>query len=300
MRRLLAGDADGYFADYMGTADNLARTLRQGWLYTGQHSAFFGHARGTATAGVPNRRFVICLQNHDQVGNRAFGDRLTRQIDLASWRASSAVLLLAPETPLLFMGQEWAATTPFLYFTDHNPALGRLVTEGRRREFGRFEAFADPSARERIPDPQADSTFLASRLDWDEAARDPHAGVLRLYIALIAVRGDWALGRASAPVCSAPDADTLVIRYRTARGDLAVAARLRGAGAMTFPTETASRATPLAPWTVALTTEDAAFSADGHAPLVDTSGPDVVLQFQGPAAVVLYRPAVPHPTTEES
>lgn len=128
---------------------------------------------------------MICLQNHDQIGNRAFGDRLNPAIDLAAFRAASALLLTAPATPLLFMGQEWAATTPFLYFTDHEEDLGKLVTEGRRQEFRHFLAFVDPEARERIPDPQAVSTFEASRLDWSEPERAPHASILRLYQALL-------------------------------------------------------------------------------------------------------------------
>ena len=127
------------------------------------------------------RKCVVCLQNHDQVGNRAMGDRLHQEIDTASWRAASALLLTVPMTPLLFMGQEWAASTPFRYFTDHEPALGRLVTEGRRREFKDFPEFAAEGAEARIPDPQAVATFEASRLQWNERNRGEHKRVLALY-----------------------------------------------------------------------------------------------------------------------
>ena len=115
----------------------------------------------------PGSAFVFCTQNHDQVGNRPFGERLNHQIDAGRYAAAVALLLFAPETPMLFMGQEFAASTPFLFFTDFNPELGRLVTEGRRGEFADFRAFADPDMRDSIPDPQAESTFLASKLDLD-------------------------------------------------------------------------------------------------------------------------------------
>ncbi len=114
----------------------------------------FGGPRGTDPAGIALSKFIFFLQNHDQIGNRAFGDRLHQQIDPAAWRAASVLLLVLPETPLLFMGQEWAASSPFLFFTDHHAELGRQVTEGRRREFARFASFSDPSVREKIPDPQ--------------------------------------------------------------------------------------------------------------------------------------------------
>ena len=127
--------------------DELARTLRQGWLFTGQHSAHGKAPRGTDPSHLPMHRFVVCLQNHDQIGNRATGERLHHSIDAPAWRAASTLLLTSPMTPLLFMGQEWAASSPFQYFTDLEPGLGALVTEGRRREFEDFPEFTDPAAR---------------------------------------------------------------------------------------------------------------------------------------------------------
>jgi maltooligosyltrehalose trehalohydrolase len=118
---------------------------------------------------------VYVIQNHDQVGNRAFGERLHQQIDMQRYRAASTLLLFLPYTPMLFMGQEFGASSPFQYFTDHNPELGRLVTEGRRREFKAFSAFADPATREKIPDPQSESTFLRSKLPLDETGSDLEA-----------------------------------------------------------------------------------------------------------------------------
>ncbi|MGE5198539.1 MAG: malto-oligosyltrehalose trehalohydrolase, partial [Rhodospirillaceae bacterium] len=234
MRRRLAGDADGYFADFSGTAPAIARTAERGWFYCGEPSAYFGRRRGTDPAGIPASRFVFFLQNHDQVGNRAFGDRLHTGSGRAAWKAASALLLVLPETPLLFMGQEWAASSPFQYFTDHHPELGRLVRDGRRREFSRFAAFADEAARERIPDPQAERTFLASRLDWSERAREPHASVLRLYADLLALRRrEPTMGGAadSRLEIAAADEASLLVRRRAPGGpDWLTVVRLAGSG----------------------------------------------------------------------
>jgi maltooligosyltrehalose trehalohydrolase len=131
VRRHVAGDRDGYYADFGGTMPDLVATMRRGWFYCGQQAPFFGGPRGTDPTGIPLERFVICIQNHDQVGNRAMGERLHHQIDPEAYLAASVLLLLAPETPLLFMGQEWAASSPFQFFTDHDEPLGQLVTEGR-------------------------------------------------------------------------------------------------------------------------------------------------------------------------
>ncbi len=226
LRRRLAGDHEAWFADFTGGTDDLATTLSRGWLYAGQPSPSRGEPRGTDPSGIPLERFVVCLQNHDQVGNRALGDRLHHAIAPEAWRAALALLLLAPETPLLFQGQEWAASTPFQYFTDHEAGLGRLVTEGRRREFGRFAAFHDPALRERIPDPQAVATFEASRLRWEERTLEPHAGVLRLHQALLALRRDQLLPRRPRLRAAAAGPDAVVLHA----GDLAVVVRLEGAG----------------------------------------------------------------------
>jgi maltooligosyltrehalose trehalohydrolase len=122
------------------------------------------------------------------VGNRALGERLGHIIDPAAYRAASALLCLLPYTPMLFMGQEWNASTPFQFFTDHNPELGRLVTEGRRKEFQNFAAFADPTQRERIPDPQSLDTFTRSKLCWDELHELQHAQMLLLYQEFLTLR----------------------------------------------------------------------------------------------------------------
>jgi maltooligosyltrehalose trehalohydrolase len=188
LRRLTAGDHEGYFGAYSGSIDDVVATLRRGWYYEGQHSAHGRGPRGTPAGDLPPRAFVHCLQNHDQVGNRAMGDRLTDAVPLPVYRALSALLLLSPYTPMLWMGQEWAASTPFRYFTDHSPELGQLVTTGRREEFKHFSTFSDAAVRERIPDPQAEETFRASKLCWAERERGLHRGVLALYRTLLSLR----------------------------------------------------------------------------------------------------------------
>ncbi|MBA2242908.1 MAG: DUF3459 domain-containing protein, partial [Chthoniobacterales bacterium] len=133
-------------------------------------------------------RFVYCITNHDQVGNRAFGERLGQVIEPAAYRAASALLCLVPYTPMLFMGQEWSASSPFQFFTDHAVELGKLVTEGRRREFRHFTAFRDPEVLKRIPDPQAQSTFANSKLRWDEVNEPQHEQILQLYREFLRLR----------------------------------------------------------------------------------------------------------------
>ncbi|MEZ5292318.1 MAG: malto-oligosyltrehalose trehalohydrolase [Vicinamibacterales bacterium] len=291
IRRRLAGDADGYYCDYTGRVDDLVTTIRQGWFFTGQRSAHLGMARGTDPGGLTPERFVLCLQNHDQVGNRAFGERLHHQIPPAAFRAATVLLLLLPHTPLVFMGQEWAASSPFLYFTDHEPGLGRLVTEGRRREFGAFAAFADEASRARIPDPQADATFEASHLDWAEAAREPHAATRRLHEALLAFRATALVPEAAASA-EAIDADTLVLVRRGTAGErVLVVVRLTGAG----PVDLAGHRAVAGggPWTTVLTSEDAAFAPDPVAPIIERSADGLRLRFGRPGAVVLRGSAPP-------
>ncbi len=188
VRVMLTGDRQGYYANYEGTTSELAQTLSHGWLYRGQAQKTSGKPRGGDPAEVGPRQFVYCISNHDQVGNRAFGERLGHVVSPAAYRAASAMLCLVPQTPMLFMGQEWSAATPFQFFTDHNPELGRLVTEGRRKEFSNFEAFRDPEVRKTIPDPQADSTFANSKLHWEELHQPQHAGVLMLYREFLELR----------------------------------------------------------------------------------------------------------------
>lgn len=185
---LLTGDRDGYYACYEPTLAALARTIQQGWTYQGEVYPLWQRPRGKSTAELSPENLVYCLQNHDQVGNRALGTRLSHDAALEKVEAATALLLFLPMTPLLFMGQEWAASTPFLFFTDHDAELGPKVSEGRANEFAKFAAFADPAARARIPDPQVRDTFERSKLRWDERRREPHRRMLELTTRLLALR----------------------------------------------------------------------------------------------------------------
>lgn len=291
MRRLLAGDREGYYRDYTGTTTDLAATIQQGWFFCGQYSEHLEEDRGTDPTGLPSQAFVLCLQNHDQVGNRAFGRRLHQQIDLAAYRAASALLLCLPQTPLLFMGQEWAATSPFLFFTDHNPELGKLVTEGRRREFKQFSAFSDPAIREMIPDPQAESTFAQSRLRWEERSRQPFAGIWELYKVLLALRRREPALHTVATVqhrC-VPVTDKALVLHRWAEGAPAMLliCQLKGFGVLNLATVAGLEALAQRRWEVVLTTEEERFAADAQ-PLrhkLDTDFP--VFELGRPCAVLL-------------
>jgi len=281
VRRALTGEKDGYYADYTGSAADIAATLRQGWYYCGQDTLRKRVPRGTDPAGLDAQCFVICIQNHDQIGNRAFGERLNHQVDQAAYRAASALLLTAPQTPLLFMGQEWAASSPFLYFTDHKPELGVLVTEGRRREFRHFTAFTDPHVRNRIPDPQATATFWASKLKWDERDREPHAGTLRLYRDLLRLRWtDPALRPGGVHDAQAP-ADGAVLLRRAARpGGAALLV-------LTALTPGVVAAVNEPGWTVLLTTEDEPYAQFPRRPAITADAAGLVAHFPCPAAVIL-------------
>ncbi|MEL6443282.1 MAG: malto-oligosyltrehalose trehalohydrolase [Bacteroidota bacterium] len=189
VRNFTAGDSRGYYGAFIGTqARDIAHTLTQGWFYDGRRNPLTGKAWGTETnprkgPEVRLDQCVICIQNHDQVGNRPGGTRLTDDIDLATYRAATAALLFPPLTPLLFQGQEWAARTPFQFFTDHNDEIGPTILPGRRREMRDHAGFRDG-----VPDPQDPATFENSKLDWRELVLPEHKGTLAYYQDLLALR----------------------------------------------------------------------------------------------------------------
>jgi malto-oligosyltrehalose trehalohydrolase len=172
---LATGERDGYYADYVPQpAQWLARALAEGFAYQGQPSAYRDERpRGEPSIELPPDAFVAFAQDHDQIGNRAFGERLSTLAEPARLRALVACVLLSPQVPMLFMGEEFGATTPFLFFCDFEGDLAQAVTDGRRNEFARFARFRDPAVRERIPDPNAPATFAASKLDWKGARAAP-------------------------------------------------------------------------------------------------------------------------------
>ncbi|GAA3981565.1 malto-oligosyltrehalose trehalohydrolase [Actinomadura viridis] len=180
----LTGERQGYYCDF-GSMETLAKALTRAFVHDGTWSSYRGrrHGRPVDVRRTPGHRFVTFLQNHDQIGNRASGDRVAAALPPPLLKAGAALLLLGPYTPMLFMGEEWAAGTPWCYFTDHEePELGRAVTEGRRREFSRHGWSGE------VPDPQAVETFRRSRLDWDEPGGGIHRELLEWHRALIALR----------------------------------------------------------------------------------------------------------------
>jgi maltooligosyltrehalose trehalohydrolase len=179
---LLTGDRSGYYADFGSFAD-LAKSLREVFVYDGRYSPYRDRIHGRPVLGLPGWRFLGYAQNHDQVGNRAKGERLSHLTTIGRAKIAAALTFTAPFVPLIFQGEEWAASSPFQFFTDHNEELGRLVSEGRKKEFAAFGW--DPA---RIPDPQSPQTFQHSKLNWDERSQQPHAAMLDWYRKLIAFR----------------------------------------------------------------------------------------------------------------
>jgi maltooligosyltrehalose trehalohydrolase len=188
MHVLLTGESEGYYADFQDPTRQLARVLSEGFAYQGETPPHYGRPRGEPSVHLPTTAFVICLQNHDQTGNRALGERLTALADPRALHAARALLLLSPFIPLLFMGEEWGTRTPFLFFTDHNDELAPLVREGRRREFAHFAAFQDEARRAEIPDPNAHATFTASIPDLGESTRPGCRDILAQTRALLDLR----------------------------------------------------------------------------------------------------------------
>jgi maltooligosyltrehalose trehalohydrolase len=225
----LTGDRSGYYADF-GPLPLLAKALRQAWVYDGTYSRYRRRVFGRSPAGLSGRQFVVCTQNHDQVGNRALGERSGALMSDGRLRVAAALLLTSPFVPLLFQGEEWGAGTPFQYFTSHeDPELGRIVSRGRRAEFASFGWSPDG-----VPDPQDPATFERSKLDWAEVGKERHASLLAWYAGLIALRRripaltDPRLGRVET-ACD-PDLGWLVVH----RGPVTVAVNL-GPADWTFP-----------------------------------------------------------------
>ena len=181
----LTGERVGYYADFAeAPITMLGRALTRGWVYGGDRSAYRGHRHGRPLGDLPRTRLLGYAQNHDQIGNRARGERLSQLVGPARLRAAATLVLTAPYVPLLFMGEEWGASTPFLYFTDHrDPAVAAATSAGRRAELAAFGWHADD-----VPDPQDPQTFLRSRLRFEERTRPPHAALLEHVRRLIALR----------------------------------------------------------------------------------------------------------------
>ncbi len=179
---ILTGDRAGYYADFGSIAD-LAKSLKDAYVYDGRYSVHRDRIHGRPVEGLPSWRFLGFSQNHDQVGNRVKGERLEHLVGAARAKIAAALVLTAPFVPMLFQGEEWAASSPFQFFTDHDEELGRLVSEGRKKEFAAFGWSPDE-----VPDPQDAATFERSKLKWDEIGEAAHAEMLEWYRKLIALR----------------------------------------------------------------------------------------------------------------
>ncbi len=187
LHSLLTGERTGYYADF-GDVHHLAVTMRNGWFYAGQHSNFRRRRHGNSPAGLARSSFVVCIQNHDQIGNRARGERLTELVNFEALKLAAGVTVLAPFVPLLFMGEEYGEIAPFQYFTSHgDQALIEAVRKGRQEEFA---AFAWEGT---VPDPQDETTFKHSKLDHALKSKEPHQTLLALYRELLAIRRQYSL-----------------------------------------------------------------------------------------------------------
>jgi maltooligosyltrehalose trehalohydrolase len=264
----LTGEREGYYADFGALAD-LAAAIERAFVYDGRYSRYRQRRHGKAATGLSGHRFVVCWQNHDQVGNRARGERSSHLVSVDRLKIGAALVLTAPFVPMLFQGEEWAASTPFLYFTDHEDMeLARAVREGRRRE---FEAFGwNP---EDVPDPQAVETFERSKLDWDELPRGPHAELLDWHRQLIRLRREL-------PSLRDGRRDRVGVRFDEAerwlavdRGLVTVACNL-GARTIRLPVDDAIRRLQLASTEgVALTSRGLELPPGSAAILVGDAGP---------------------------
>jgi maltooligosyltrehalose trehalohydrolase len=218
LHAILTGADRGYFADF-GRVGDLAKAIGEGFVYCGQHSVFRGKCHGTNSSERPGEQFVVCIQNHDQIANGYWGDRLSRIARPEQQRLAAALMLAgAPNVPMLFMGEEWGERAPFLYFTSHtDPELGRAVRRGRMEEYDAFvrEEGETESTIGGFSDPQSENTFARSKLNWESLEKQPHAGMLAFYRDLLALR------REHAPLSNCDKTRTRV-RFEESRRWLAV------------------------------------------------------------------------------
>jgi len=236
---LLTGEHEGYYADYAeAPAARLARCLKEGFIYQGEPSAYRdGKKRGTPSAALPPTAFVLFLQNHDQVGNRAFGERLTMLARSEALEAAIALQLLCPQIPLVFMGEDQASASPFLFFTDHNPDLAEAVREGRRREFARFAQFSDAQQLKRIPDPNAPETFARSRAMAHSVDAEKRESFYRHLLALRRTEIVPRLDGACALDANAVGPAAVLARWRMGDGAVLVLASNFAAEAAAIPSQ---------------------------------------------------------------
>jgi maltooligosyltrehalose trehalohydrolase len=278
----LTREQGGYYGDFDG-APSIAKALRDRFVYDGRHSAFRRRRHGAPAGDVAAERFVVCVQNHDQIGNRARGERLAALVSPARQRLAAALLLLSPYVPLLFMGEEYGETNPFLYFISHtDPALIAAVRDGRREEFRSF-AWAGE-----VPDPQAEETFARCRLDRTRTTAPGHREILALYGDLLRTRHEEASLRPGTPpvVTDDPGASWIALAYE-GPGPRLLAAFNLAEGERTVVSTTSPGAAGRT-WRRRLSTNDRAYGGDGAGPPATLAGSPLRVPVP-PLAAVLYR-----------
>jgi maltooligosyltrehalose trehalohydrolase len=217
--------ADGYYSDF-GELSHLAKALEENYVYHGQYSSYRNRAHGRSAEHIPQHRFLGYIQNHDQIGNRAIGDRLHDVVGFDRARVAAAIVLLSPFVPMIFQGEEWAASSPFQYFADHeDPEMARLVAEGRRKEFAAFGWQPDS-----IPNPESPETFERSRLIWNEVSEGRHAEMHAWYQALIRLRRDTPSLSNGEPGSTHVVYDEQAMTFSMTRGSVTLACNLGSAG----------------------------------------------------------------------
>jgi maltooligosyltrehalose trehalohydrolase len=282
----LSGYQGGFYVDFGGTTQELVKTLQEGWYFTGQYSRWFEGKRGSSAtkvdAPVYPSAIIHSLENHDQIGNRPDGKRLNHLYSWDIYRAVSTLLLISPYTPLLFMGQEWAASSPFFFFTDHHDELGQQITVGRK---GELEVLFPGISLASLPNPQELTTFLLSKLNWNERKQEKHAQILRLYRDLIQLRRD-------SPALREPDRGnfnviqlgkiTLALQRFGATSTLLTIVHLGGSRSRDLSANRATKPPHGRIWQIRLSTEDPQYGGNNDVQLVDDQ-----LILNRPCAVIL-------------
>jgi maltooligosyltrehalose trehalohydrolase len=241
---LLTSECNGYYADF-GELEHLVRAINAGFVYSGEYSQFRRRSHGNRSSDLPAQRFVVCTQNHDQIGNRVRGDRLAVSLDFEAQKLSAGLLLLMPHVPLLFMGQEYGDVAPFYYFVSHgDAALAEAVRRGRRDEFAAFDWGGEP------PDPQQESTFDSSRIDWSRRDQEPHRTLLALHRELLQLRHTHAVlkGPSTHEAERGDSHALLVLRRRDSAGEIVALFLLQDGKCVARP------ALPTGPWHLLLDT----------------------------------------------
>lgn len=288
VRVALTGQRESHFGSYDGSPDEWRETLANGWFYRGQHFPHRNAPRGSESAHLAPERFIFCISNHDQVGNRPLGERLHHGISPEAYRAVSVLLCLSPYTPMLFMGQEWGASTPFLFFTDHPGELGEQMSAHRVSEFERYGIKLEPTVVERMPNPQAEQTFRSSKLKWSERNEGEHAALWALYrecLELRAVerhfqnppRDQWSVGRIGSSLIG--------LRWRQPAGDWLLVVGLAAGERVIWKDHEFTAAREGRTWSTIFHSNESRFGGprDGNNAYAFPGGYD----FYGPAAVLL-------------